>query len=67
MPVSAISHCHYNKSGIIIILVKHIKNYAISENIDDTYAEFTVCNAILVRVRCRVRVCGSGLGLGFWN
>ena len=22
---------------------------------------------MLVRIRCKVRVCGSGLGLGFWN
>ena len=39
-----------------------------SENIDGTNAEFTVCNAILVRVRCRIRVRGSsglGVGLGF--
>ena len=32
-------------------------------NVDGTYAEFTVCNAILIRVRCGVRVRGS-LGLG---
>ena len=35
---------------------------------DGTYAEFTVCNAILVRVRVRVRgSLGLGLGWGFWN